>query len=86
MKSIGTGMNNVQTHDGISIFPNPSTGNLTVEMPSNHSEQYSIIDLLGQCVLKGNTTGKVLNLNLEFLNDGIYILQISNQSYKIVKN
>ncbi|MBK6399017.1 MAG: SBBP repeat-containing protein [Bacteroidetes bacterium] len=86
MKSIGTGMNNVQTHDGISIFPNPSTGNLTIEMPSNHSEQYSIIDLLGQCVLKGNTTGKILNLNFEFLNDGIYILQISNKSYKIVKN
>ena len=86
MKSIGTEITEYKRLDGITIFPNPGTGNVTLEIASSIPENYLITDLLGQCVLKGVTTGRSSQLNLENLKAGIYILQIRNQTCKIVKH
>jgi len=74
----------------ISIYPNPTRANLTIETYSAIS--YSIYNILGQSVkLKGkldNRSSKTINLS--HLPDGIYILKAeddnkNSKSFKIIK-
>jgi hypothetical protein len=56
---------------GITVFPNPSSGNFSVVLPNNNTE-ITVTNMLGQEVLKTIATEKTINLRLD--NDGIYII------------
>jgi hypothetical protein len=62
------------------IHPNPVKNILTVEGLNNFS--YTIETLTGQSILNGSTTE---NINTELLPTGVYILHISNQKVKFIK-
>ena len=70
-------INNVDEIDGdFMIYPNPVTdGMLNVRVPSEKAS-YSIINLLGQTVLKGDVSQQAINVSS--LNAGVYIIEIND--------
>jgi bacillolysin len=70
-------INNVDEIDGdFMIYPNPVTdGMLNVRVPSEKAS-YSIINLLGQTVLKGEVSQQAINVSS--LNAGVYIIEIND--------
>jgi bacillolysin len=70
-------INNVDEIDGdFMIYPNPVTdGMLNVRVPSE-TASYSIINLLGQTVLKGEVSQQAINVSS--LNAGVYIIEVND--------
>ena len=67
--------------NNIRVFPNPSTGEIYLEgLKSQTSYQVRIIDLSGRVLIHGTITGSTISdkLNLTFLEDGMYILNLSS--------
>lgn len=68
-----TGINETLVEDGIIIYPNPTRGLFTISLPTDNSE-ILVTDLLGQQILKTQTTQKTTILQLD--NNGVYIVYI----------
>ncbi|MFN4082934.1 MAG: T9SS type A sorting domain-containing protein [Bacteroidia bacterium] len=70
----------------ITVFPNPASDFLVIEMMDEKWFEYNIYDLSGRTVDKGITTNGYLDTS--FLNDGLYILHLQNskinQTHKII--
>ncbi len=67
----------------ISAFPIPTKDVLEIELPSHSkNHQFVIYSSNGQLIQKGTLSGrgKTVRLNLSNLNDGIYIVQITDQN------
>jgi len=67
----------------VNIFPNPVTGNLTIEAP-----QKSIIEILnieGQIIKTFNQTDEVVTINLSDLARGIYAIKANTDNGSTVK-
>jgi aminopeptidase N len=62
----------VQNDSAISIYPNPATNVINVEGVSERFN-FSIYDMKGQVVKSGASLGSI---NLEALNNGIYVIEI----------
>jgi hypothetical protein len=61
---------------GLSVYPNPVTkGNLFITSDSSDAKSVAIYDLLGKQVIKTTTANNVINVDQ--LNSGVYILQIT---------
>lgn len=66
----------------IALFPNPTTGVLTVET-DNYDQPFEVVNNLGQIVLKGSKLTP--SLTLKTLPNGVYYLRVSDKRFKIVK-
>jgi bacillolysin len=81
----------IKNSNGISVFPNPFTDNVKLFIPKSVSETSTIdiINLSGQKIYSINGThvgNGVLELNLNFLNPGVYYLRVNNsKSIEVVK-
>ena len=62
-----------------SIYPNPSSGILTIESDLN-IEDIRVYDLLGKIVLQKSCQARLEKLNLYYLKKGTYLVQISTQN------
>lgn len=60
----------------ISIFPNPTTGQFTIELPTDKAEIY-ITDLHGQQIINTPISEKTIKLQIN--NNGIYIIHIKTK-------
>lgn len=80
-----TGIQDHFTSEAI-IYPNPSHGNFTIELPSDEHNMIRIFDLCGRVVFSKNyhkTDGSIhLTLNQK---PGIYLIEINNEKDKYVK-
>lgn len=85
------GVDNVGLNDlmhpeevGLGLYPNPSTGSVTISLNGNNLEGFSIIvyNQLGQQVYfkehKANLENEALTLDLSFLANGIYVFSVSD--------
>jgi len=69
---------------GLSIFPNPTSGNVLHIISHDNSEKnVAIFDVLGKEVINTNTINKTINLNN--LNAGVYIVKITENGKKATK-
>jgi Secretion system C-terminal sorting domain len=66
------------------VYPNPSTGIISVESDKNVGV-IKVFDALGRLILNQNATELHTDLDLTGVADGLYIVRIGNQSFKIVK-
>ena len=66
----------------ITLFPNPTTGFLTIET-NNYDQPFELINVVGQVVLTGKTLTK--NLDLRQFVRGVYYLKVFGIPLKIVK-
>ncbi len=66
----------------VSIYPNPTNSNFSIEIPENFvGGEISIIDLTGKVVLRDRITqSTVKRFDVSNLNDGIYLIRMNNGS------
>lgn len=67
------------TNETISIFPNPTTGNLSINLPhlkSNMNNRLVILNSLGQMVMTQDILLKTMDLDISRLLNGLYFVQI----------
>lgn len=76
-----------QRDNGIIVYPNPANELVSVINNLNSVEnfEYSIIDLTGRIIRKGNSTFDK-EINIENLSKGNYIIQIVTESGQIFNN
>lgn len=76
---------------GVSIFPNPTNGKITVEIADANKEAYTItlLDALGREITTKNTMTNSISLDLSEYQKGVYFVCVSNDSnqttYRVVK-
>ncbi len=74
---------------GISVYPNPASGLMTVrfDKPLNKDVSIDIVDVAGKVVssnlLKKNTAEHVINI--QFLADGLYAVKCYNDEFSVVQ-
>jgi hypothetical protein len=82
------GINAIDNHDVVEIFPNPSSGMFNVEIKGNSIAQISIsvYDILGRNVktVEGLNTNKV-SVNLSDQPSGNYFIKVSSDNYSFYK-
>ena len=71
-------------NNNVSIYPNPSKDNLTIETNSNTEQRLEIINLIGQTVYT-NSIIKKATINTSAFAKGVYILKLSSDKETIVK-
>lgn len=70
---------NNQLNTFINVYPNPSTGNLTIDLNGlSGTFKYEVINLLGQRVISDMLTQSKTTLNISNLENNIYVLKITN--------
>ena len=73
-------LNNKQSN--LSIYPNPSSSQLTVE--SNEIGIINIKNLLGETIYKVKKSNYLFEVNTSNFADGIYIFQLNGMSRKVL--
>jgi len=68
-----------------SIYPNPTNSYVTIESDFAISKSYEIFSLLGEHLVSGRITAKKEQIDLSNLKPNIYLLNIDNQVFKILK-
>jgi hypothetical protein len=58
------------------LYPNPTTGTLTIELPGGQGGSIALYNLLGQRVLEAPLTSKSTVLDID-ASPGIYLYQIT---------
>ncbi len=71
-----TGIDELPATDGLRIYPNPSSGLLTVEVPFRAT--YHVKDLLGREISNGALSEGANSIDLQAFGKGAYLLQISD--------
>jgi len=81
---LATGISNVTSEIGLSVYPNPSNGNLFInfELEQAQNVTVQITDLNGRVVkelMNGNTVNGKQNLNADLseLSNGMYLARIT---------
>lgn len=62
----------------ISVYPNPFANSITIQLDAFENSTVQISDMTGKIVYNEQHSGKELNLNVESLAKGQYILQLNN--------
>jgi polyhydroxybutyrate depolymerase len=76
--------NNGQTNN-YKVFPNPFNQELTIEVKSAQSNDFSIYNVIGELVTSGKLNSQVNTIDLSSLAPNVYILNIENQSIRLIK-
>ena len=76
--------NNGQTYN-YKAFPNPFNHELTIELKSAQSNDFSIYNVIGELVTSGKLNSQVNTIDLSSLAPNVYILNIENQSIRLIK-
>ena len=85
-------MKDIKEQNAFSVYPNPSSDNLTLDISHYLGEDlsYQIVDIKGVLVQKGMINNKITNINLSELLTSSYYLHIYNsnknniQTFKII--
>ncbi len=77
----------INKHDKFSsqldVFPNPSSGRLTISFTNQTIKEIQLIDLLGNIIIKQALKGQT-NFEIKDLNGGIYILTLIDTDNKSI--
>lgn len=63
--------------EAVSVYPNPSDGNIFINNTDNETIQYEVFDVLGKKQAVGKTNDNALKLNLK---TGLYILKMTKNN------
>jgi subtilisin-like proprotein convertase family protein len=75
-----------QFETSVSVYPNPTKGLLNVNLPDNSMETaLTLYDMRGRKILSKQTSSASDSMNIEQLQDGMYVLSIENENYKVSK-
>jgi hypothetical protein len=84
-----TGLNENGALAGLRVYPNPSNGQLNVELNNTADKNVQIVDVTGRVVLSAQSTEATLKFNLSTLANGVYYVKVKSQDdiqvIKIIK-
>lgn len=81
-----TGLNENESANSFSIFPNPIYENLNIQFAENTSTELSISNLVGEIIQQSKSCNqKNVTINIQSLPSGIYFLNIIEEGYRKVK-
>ena len=84
IKSLSSNTNDLK------VYPNPSSSEITVELKKDGIYKIELVDVTGKVVLVKSSEEEKLNLNINFLSNGVYYLKAKSQNtmnvVKIIKN
>ena len=86
--TLAMGRNTVSTYsfdsdDTFSVYPNPVTSHLHIELAASETADYTIYNIMGQTVMQGKLQESAV-INMESLAKGMYYLRIGNKVAKII--
>src|SRR5690606_3963447 len=89
-----TGIKESELNISLSVFPNPTADNLTLQISdyNNGKLSYQLFDMQGKLLNNGQVTEKQTQINTSRLPSAIYFINVVNQenkkvqSFKIIKN
>lgn len=74
---------------GVNVYPNPTSGLLTVEFNSSAAKSVSVQDLTGRVIMTANSTESNLNIDMSNLAAGVYYVKLQSEGavnvVKVVK-
>ncbi|MBL7911238.1 MAG: T9SS type A sorting domain-containing protein [Bacteroidia bacterium] len=81
---------NIQTQaaslNKVSIYPNPTAGEFTLELTNGLSKAIEVMDVTGRIVLTTTTANDKTDINLSTLANGVYYVRVaSNNSVEVLK-
>jgi poly(3-hydroxybutyrate) depolymerase len=65
---------------GLSVYPNPSNDNMTISWKSNSEMNVRLVDFSGRLIRSEVVNGKTFQLNRKGINNGIYLLILSDKN------
>jgi hypothetical protein len=69
----------------ITIYPNPTNGQLRVRSYKLQEGDYHIFNTMGQIVMQGRLQGETTTINAESFTNGMYYLRIADKAVKFVR-
>jgi hypothetical protein len=69
----------------ITVYPNPTDGQLRITNYKLQNEDYRIFSVLGQMIMHGKLQEETTIINVAFLENGIYYLRVGDKTVKFVK-
>src|SRR5688572_9352449 len=82
--SIPVGIEENHSMNTIAVFPNPALEQVTIRCDELYNF-YELYDLSGKLMMKGNISSRNFELDLHFLESGIYILSVNNNQKHLHK-
>lgn len=80
-----TGINEASLNE-MTLYPNPTSGNINIELNNGLNKSIQISDVNGKIVLSTSSLEDKININLNHLTNGIYFVKIQcNNSIEIIK-
>jgi len=84
--NVCAGIATISNNSDISVYPNPSTGLVTISIPSvNAATTLYVTDMIGKEVFQSSVKDANVSLDLTNLQKGLYMLTISNGQSKHVQ-
>lgn len=88
------GIKETELNISLTVFPNPTTENLTLQMSDYNNEKlsYQLFDMQGKQLGVGQITAQQTQINMDGLLSATYFIHVVNQenkelqSFKIIKN
>jgi len=84
-----TGIEDFQTAAKFSVYPNPTSGLLSIKTEANNpGSEYRIINLLGNQVTRGQLNSNTTQVDMNQFSPGVYFVEVvgkRNQSIKVIK-
>ena len=88
------GIKETELNISLSVFPNPTADNLTLQISDYNNEKlsYQLFDLQGKLLNNGQVTAQQTLINTSSLSPATYFINVVNkenkqvQSYKVIKN
>ncbi len=68
------------------VFPNPSNNKFIIQHDYTTETPYQITDISGKVIQTGKLTGEQTIINLSTKQSGMYFLNTSGKTYKLIKN
>ena len=78
------GVNKNTLNNNITIYPNPTKDNLTIETNENTEQKIEILTLIGQTVYTSTINNKTI-VNTSAFANGVYILKLSSDKETVVR-
>ena len=76
---------NISTHENYKVYPNPVNTKLTIDIGFAEEKEFRLYNPIGELVLSGVLDAQVNTIDLSLLAPNVYILNIENQSIRLIK-
>ena len=86
---IGCATNSIENEwsfeDEVQVFPNPFKEDLHIESSFQKAQNYALYSILGKHIMNGPIQSGSTLVNLGAIPDGVYILKVGDQTFKVIK-